>query len=592
MKQFFGAFFGSIVGMLVATLLAVLLLVAIVKASVNTALKGEEEQTEAVNENSVLRLTLEGRISEREKENPFRQLGGVTPFVDAESMGLNVLLKKIRSAATDDKVKGIFLRLRHVQASGFATIEELRHALADFRAKGKFVYSYSENYTQQSYYLASVSDKVFLNPQGSLTWKGLSMNLLFFKNALEKLGVEMQVFKMGKFKSAIEPIVLDKMSAANRLQSEVFLNSIWQSMLHDIATSRKVSIEELNAMANNLSIRFPEDAKGTLIDEAMYEDEVVDEIKKKVGRKKDEDMEFADFRNYHAKGDGVKAGAGRIAVIYATGAINSGEGGDEEVGSVTLAKAIHEARTDDKIKAIVLRVNSPGGSALASDVIWREMVLAQKAKPTVVSMGDVAASGGYYISCAADRIFAQPNTITGSIGVFGVIPNLGPMLEQKLGITVDTVNTNRSSDIASGLRKVTENEHNFIQASVEKVYDTFKTHVSEGRHIAKDEVDSLGQGRVWSGSDAQRLKLVDEFGGLEDAIVWAAKKADTKNYRIMELPRLKGPFEGFFNNKEKEVEKGVTRSALGRAYPYYIHFKALLDLNGVQARLPFNFEVD
>lgn len=588
MKQFFGAFFGSIVGILVATLLSMLLVFVIVKASIGSALGSGETRTEVTSDQTVLKLDLEGRLIERERENPFEQLGDVTPFVDAESAGLNSLVNKLRTAAADEKIKGLYIRLGDLN-SGIASVHELRKAIVAFKKSGKFVYCYSEDYSQLQYYLASAGDRVFLHPEGSLLWKGLSMNLLFFKNALEKLDVDMQVFRHGKFKSAIEPLVLDKMSQANREQSEVFLSSIWQSLLAEVSASRNIPVEELNAMADGLRITVAEDAVGTFIDKLAYEDEIIDEIRKKTGTAKDEKPPFVDCDGYVARGDlDGKVGAGRIAVIYANGAITSGDGSDDEAGSDRLSRALREAREDEKVKAIVLRVNSPGGSALASDVIWREVTLARKAKPTVVSMGDVAASGGYYISCGADRIFAQPNTITGSIGVFGVIPNLGRSLENKLGITMDTVNTNRYSDLGSGLRAVAERERQYIQRMVERVYDTFTARVSEGRHLSRAEVDSLGQGRVWAGSDALKLKLVDEMGGLRDAIAFAAKKAGLTEYRVTELPRLKGPFDGLFNNTEKEVAEKLMSGSLAPVYAYWKHLAHLLKMDGVQARLPYD----
>ncbi len=591
MKQFFGAFFGSLIGLLIATVLGVFLLVAMLKSGLGSVMNSRGTETTVLTGKTILRLDLEGEIIERERENPFSQLADITPMVDGNQLGLNTLIRKIKGAAKDDKITGIYLRFKDLRG-GIASLAELRKALLDFRASGKYVYSYSENFTQGQYYLASVSDRVFLNPEGSIAWKGLAMNMLFFRNAFDKLNIEMQIFRHGKFKSAVEPFILEKMSEANRLQSEVFLNSIWHSLLKDIAASRKVPVEELNAMANNLTIRFAEDALGTLIDQVAYEDEVLDILRQKsevTDSKKS--IPFVKVNKYHAK-PGAGVGAGRIAVVYANGPITSGDGRDEEAGSDRICKALKEARENDKIKAIVLRVNSPGGSALASDVIWREMLLTKKDKPVVVSMGDVAASGGYYISCAADRIFAQPNTITGSIGVFGVLPNFGKLLEHKIGITTDTVNTNKYSDIASGLRAVTPAERDFVQASVERVYEVFTSKVAQGRNISQASVDSMGQGRVWSGSDALKLNLVDELGGLSEAVAYAAEKAGLKDYRITELPKLKGPFDGIFNTAEKEVEQRVLSGTLGAAYPYFKQLQDMVKVSGVQARLPFTFLIE
>jgi protease IV len=587
MKQFFGAFFGSIVGMLVASLLCLLLVIAIIKVSVSAAFKDGTEETSVTQPNSILRLKLEGEIHDREKDNPFKEFGDDAGIFAGGGLGVNTLLRKLQTAQTDDNIKGIYICFRNLNA-GFATLRELREAIREFRQSGKFVYAYAEDFSQKEYFLASAADKVFLHPEGSLEWKGIGMTLMFFKHTFEKLDVDMQVFRHGKFKSAVEPFLLDKMSEANRMQSKTFLNSIWTVMLNGVAKDRKIEQDQLNVMADSLSIRFASDALGTLVDALAYEDQVIAELKNKLGIKASDKLKYVDISSYHErKNTDVKLNSQKIAVIYASGAISGGEGDDNQVGSDRLAKAIREARLDEKIKAIVLRVNSPGGSALASDVIWREMFLAQKVKPTVVSMGDLAASGGYYISCAAGHIFAQPNTITGSIGVFGVIPNLQRMLEKKFGITVDTVNTNRFSDIATGLRPVSEHEHNYIQGSVERVYDTFTKRVAEGRKLSQALVDSIGQGRVWSGEDALRIGLVDQLGGLNDALAFAAKKASLKDYKLVELPRQKGPFDGLLGTKEREMEARILKNNLGPAYVFLKQIRTILELKGVQARLPF-----
>jgi protease IV len=590
MKQFFGAFFGSILGIIISTILAIFITIAAVKSSFSDAFK-EKEEVSVAKANSVLKIVLEGDIHEREKQNPFKELGDMSEAFGGNSgHGLNTLIKKIEGAQADSNIKGIYLTIKNMQA-GSATILELRNSLKAFKESGKFIYAYSEDYSQQQYFLASVSNKVFLNPQGNLTWKGLGASLMFFKHSFEKLDIEMQVFRHGKFKSAVEPFLLDKMSQANRYQSRTFLNSIWNTLLTEVSRDRNLSIEELNRMANNLEIRFPEDALGKFVDQLAYEDEVLDLLKKKVGIKESDKLKFLTLDKYEPKSDS-KLKASKIAVIYANGSISSGEGDDDQVGSASLAKAIKDARLDDKIKAIVLRVNSPGGSALASDVIWREVLLAKKVKPTIVSMGNLAASGGYYISCAADRIFAEPNTITGSIGVFGLIPNLQKMLENKLGITMDTVNTNKHSDMGTGLRRVSESEYAFIQASVEKVYDTFTKRVAEGRNMSQANVDSIGQGRVWTGSDALKINLVDELGGLKDAIAYAAKKAKLTEYRITELPKQKNPFDELFGKKESEMETRMIKRNLGPVYIYFKQLQSVIQLEGVQARLPYELEIN
>ncbi len=590
MKQFFGAFFGSILGLILATVLGVVVIVGIIKTSIDNTFKQDKEETSMVKPNSVLKMELDGPLQERQAENPFKGLGNLSFLGDDDGLGLNNMLKKIEQAKTDKNIKGIYLVFKNLEA-GFASLEELRNSLEDFKRSGKFVYSYSENLGQKEYYLASASSKIILNPQGDIDWKGLSMHLFFFKKVFEKLDVDVQVFRHGKFKSAVEPYFLEKMSEANRFQSETFLNSIWGTMLSGISKSRRTSSDELNSLANTLQIRYPGDAVGKLVDAVSYEDEVLAELRKKTGLKEDEKLRFVELNKYELKEKtDEKAASNKIAVIYANGVITGGEGDDEQVGSERLVKAIRDARTDKKIKAIVLRVNSPGGSALASDVIWREVLLAKKAKPLVVSMGDLAASGGYYISCAADRIFAQPNTITGSIGVFGIIPNVQKALEEKLGITVDTVNTNKYSDIGTGLRPITKYEYDFIQNSVERVYNTFTQRVADGRRMPQAQVDSIGQGRVWTGADALKINLVDELGGINDALAYAAKKTGLKEYRLVELPKQKSPFDALLGNKE--IEARIMKNSLGESYTYIKQLKNLISIKGVQTRLPFEMVVE
>jgi protease-4 len=393
--------------------------------------------------------------------------------------------------------------------------------------------------------------------------------------------------------------MLDKMSEANRLQTETYMNSIWNSMLDGISKERGMSIDKLNELANNLSIESPESAlKEKLVDGLLYEDEVMDLLKKDLGLKEKEKIAFADIAKYQKnvkpsmKDKKLLGKQLKIALIYAVGQIQSGEGDEETIGSDRIAKAIRDARMDSSVKAIVLRVNSPGGSALASDVIWREVTLAKKVKPIVVSMGDVAASGGYYISCAADRIFAQPNTITGSIGVFGILPNMQKAFADKLGINIDTVNTNKHSDVGTPFRKVSESEYSYIQNSVEKVYETFIGRVAEGRKTTTSMVDSIGQGRVWSGTDALKINLVDELGGTNEAINYAAKMAKIDDYKIEEMPKRKDPFSMFLNNKEDEMESRIVKKNLGSQYKFLLQVQNLINLKGVQARLPYELIIN
>ncbi len=592
MKAFFSSFFGAMVGVIIAMVLCTLIFVVSLAGIFDGAFEEMKDRPFKVKENSILVVKLNSPISERSSKNPFDGFN-FGDFGKSDAIGLDQIVDNFKKAKNDENIKGVYLNLTGV-AGGIATLEVIRKAMLDFKSGGKFIYAYAEMYDQKSYYLASVSDKIYLNPQGGMEFKGLSAQIMFYKKALEKLNVEVQIFRHGRFKSAIEPYMLDKMSESNRLQTEVFLGSIWGHMLDRISAARKVSVDELNIIANDLKIQSAQDAvDNKLVDELKYEDEVMSIFRTKLGIKETEKINFVKFAQYtksrdksEKKSDGKD---GKIAVIYAVGSIESGEGDDKTIGSDRIAKAIREARLDSTIKAIVLRVNSPGGSALASDVMWREVLLAKKSKPVIVSMGDVAASGGYYISCAADRIFAEPNTITGSIGVFGMMPNAQKLFSEKLGIIIDTVNTNKHSDMGTLYRPVSEMERALVQKGVEDVYDVFISRVAEGRGMTKAQVDSIGQGRVWTGKDALGIKLVDELGGLENALAYAAKMAKITDYEVESLPKQKDPFENLFKGMSDDAEEKVLGKKLGEQYKYIQHAKSIMEMKGIQARLPFEF---
>lgn len=591
MKQFFGAFFGSCLGILVTGVVMLIIVIASISSVFTEAIKMNEHSTYKPKENSVLRIDLNGDIKERGVKNPFGDLD-LGPFMPKPSIGLNDIIDNLKKAKEDNNIRGIYLEISEPVA-GFATLEEVRNALLDFKSSGKFIYAYSEVYSQKAYYLASTANKLYLNPQGALEIKGLSSQIMFYKKMLEKLDMEVQIFRHGKFKSAIEPFMLDKMSDANRSQVEIYLGSLWNHMITGIAKNRKITVKDINDMADHLSIRSPEDAvKYKLVDDLKYEDEVFSTIKKNISIAETEKIHFVSLTDYSEAYSATKLSKDKIAVIYAVGEIESGDGDENKIGSARIAKAIRDARLDNSIKAIVFRVNSPGGSALASDVIWRETVLAQKAKPFIVSMGDVAASGGYYISCSADRIFAQPNTITGSIGVFGMIPNAQKALSEKLGITIDTVNTNKHSDVGTILRGVTSEEYEYVQQSVEHIYDVFITKVAAGRKTSKNNIDSIGQGRVWSGVDAIKINLVDELGGIKDAIAYAAKQAKLKDYKLVDLPKQKDPIQELFGHGKEEMETRAMKTNLGETYEYVKQVKNVLQLKGVQARLPYEMIIE
>ncbi len=587
MKQFFKFTFASMLGFLLAGFLVFLVFVVIIVSAVSMSKK----ETVVVPDKTILMLTLDQPVSDRSSDNPFAHMSFGMPEA-SKQLGLNDIVSSLKNAAVDKKVKGIYLELSDVP-SGQATIEEIRNALIDFKKSGKFIVSYSEVFTQKSYYLASVSDKIYLNPAGGMEFKGMVGQVMFFKGLLDKIDVQAQVIRHGKFKSAIEPFTLDKMSDANKEQTLTFISGMWNHVLEGISASRKIPVGDLTTIANEYKIQTPQDAVSLkFVDKLLYKDEVLDELKNRVDAKDIRDLKLMKLGRYANAPEAEKENSkDKIAVIYATGSIASGEGDDESIGSETISKAIRKARLDDKVKAVVLRVNSPGGSALASDVIWREMLLCKKAKPVVVSMGNVAASGGYYISCAADKIFAYPNTITGSIGVFGIIPNMKEMFNKNLGITFDEVKTNPYADYIPVTRAMSDAERKIITTDIETIYTTFITHVGEGRKMTTAQVDSIGQGRVWSGVDAKRIGLVDEFGGLNDAVAEAAKLAKLKKYSTMELPEQKDTFEQLIETFTGDNSSVLLKKELGFAYPYFHYLSQMSHMKGIQALMPYEFDI-
>lgn len=588
MKDFFKFVFASMIGFILSFFVAFLLLIAIIGALVSSV--GNEGKV-SIASNSVLHVSLDYPITERTDKNPFAELD-LFGLESKKTLGLNEILANINEAKTDDRIKGIYLDVSSLSA-GMATIEEVRNALIDFKKSGKFIIAYSEVYSQGAYYLSTIADKIYLNPEGMIDFRGLSSEIMFFKGALEKLDIEAQIIKVGTYKSAVEPFILDKMSEPNKQQVSSFLGSMYDHLLSEISKSRKISKESLFSIADSAKIRAPKDALTyKMVDGLKYKDEVLDELKKLTKVDKKKDIKSVSLEDYTANEEiKEESSKNRIAVIYANGEIISGEGDDETIGSERISRAIRKARTDDKVKAIVLRINSPGGSALASDVIWRETVLAKKTKPVIVSMGDVAASGGYYIACAADSIFAQPNTITGSIGVFGIIPNMQKFFKNKLGITFDGVKTGKFADLGSISRPLTEGEKMIIQLEVNKVYDTFTKKVADGRKKDQNYINSIGQGRVWSGTEALNIGLVDRLGDINDAITSAAKKAKLKDYKIVDYPAQIDPFTALFDKSGDQVKAYFVKRELGDNFMYYEQMKSALNLSGVQARVPYNIQI-
>ena len=558
---------------------------------------GNEKSVE-VESNSVLHIAINYSIAERTANNPLSNLGFLGLNTD-KVLGLNDILANIKKAKTDDNIKGIFLDESNM-LSGQATIEEIRNALIDFKKSGKFIVSYSEVYSQPAYYLASVADKVYINPKGIFDFSGFSSQVTFLKGAMDKLGIEAQVIKVGTYKSAVEPYVLTKMSDANREQVTSYLGSLYDHFLTGIGKARKLNKDSLFNIANELRIQSADDAlKYKLVDGLKYKDEVLDELKSRTGTAKKSSQHSVDLGDYtksevkNSEVDDTKiSSSNRIAIVYASGEINGGTGDENSIGSEGLTKALRKVRTDNKVKAVVLRVNSPGGSSLASDVIWREVMLTQKVKPVIVSMGDYAASGGYYISCAADSIFAEPNTVTGSIGIFAILPNLQKLFNDKLGITFDGVKTGQYADLGDISRPLTPQERLILQNQVNRGYDDFTKAVAAGRHKTQAYINSIGQGRVWTGAQALKLGLVDRLGNINDAVASAAKKAGIKDYKLVTYPEQKSIFNRFGANLTAEMKMHVMQSELGENYKYYDRIKTVTQMMRTpQARMPFDIDI-
>lgn len=588
MKQFFKFTLASIVGVLIAGLLLLFITIGVISAMISGG-----EQPSQIESNTVLIMKFDHAIVDRAKKDPFEGLDfGI--FGSMKTAGLNDILDCIKKAKTDDNIKGIYLNPTDIQA-GFGTIEEIRNALIEFKTSGKFIYAYGDYLSQKAYYLVTVADSIAINPQGLVDFRGLGGERTFYKKGLEKLGVEMQIVRHGKFKSAVEPYMLEKMSPENKEQTEAYLKGIWNEVLRDISAARKMGFDELNDIADLVaSFRKADFAKEkNLVDRLKYKDEVINDLKKLTGTSDKKDVKAVDIFKYSkvpAKRETKGLAKNKIAVIYASGAIDGGTS-DDGIKSEELSKAIREARRDSSIKAIVLRINSPGGSAFGSEVIWREVKLASEAKPVVASMGDVAASGGYYIACAADTILANRNTITGSIGIYGMIPNAEKLLTDKLGITHDVVTTNEHSDMISITRPMNKFERDLMQEMIESGYDTFISRVAEGRSISKTAVDEIGQGRVWASSSAIEIKLVDNYGGLTDAIELAKKMANIDTYRIVNLPKLKDPLEELLKELSGSAKAKLMNDQMGEAYKYYEQLRAIVSQKGILARMPYDIDI-
>lgn len=588
MKQFFKFMFASMLGFIISGVVLFFILVGIITGLASRA-DNEEVKVET---NSILKLNLNYAIPERTAKNSFKNFD-FSKFENNNDLGLNDVLANIKKASTDENIKGIYLEMG-INMNSFATLEEIRNELLAFKKTNKFIIAYGELADQKSYYLASVSNKIYLNPAGELVLNGLSSSVMYLKNMFEKIGVNPELIRHGKFKSAGEPLIADKMSDANKEQISSYLGSLYSTMVNGIAISRKKQTSEIETIINKLLIQHPSDAVNLgLADGLKYDDEIELELKKLTNTDLATNLNFIGMEKYAKTPDlGASISEDKIAVIYCNGEIVSGESGDGNMGSQTIAKAIKKARLDDKYKAIVLRINSPGGSAMASDVIWREVILAKKSKPVIVSMGSVAASGGYYIAAPADVIVAQPNTITGSIGVFGLLFNAKELLNNKLGINIQTVKIGDYADLGTPDRPLTEAERAIIQKGVDGIYNDFIKKVAEGRNLTEAQVDSIAQGRVWAATDAKKIGLVDEFGGLNKAIEIAKNKAKISDCRIINFPEMKDPFMTLIEDLSGQANLFFAKNSLTpEQVKMFENINKIMQYRGVQARMSFDVTI-
>lgn len=588
MKNFLSSLLATIVGILVMTIVVVIIFVGIISASTS-------QEIPDVKENTLLVAGFSAPISDRADDNPLTKFISGNPYGD-DMMGLNQILKDLDKAENDENIKGIFLKLSAVSA-GTATLGEIRDALLDFKESGKFIYAYADVYSHKSYYLASVADSIFMTPEGMFLFNGLSAEVNFYKKALDKIGVEMQIVKHGSHKSAGERFVRENLSDENREQVEGYVSALWEKMTGDISKSRDISVADLNTYADELiTVDADQLVESGMIDGLIYYDEVLSLMKKKLGVEEEDDLDAISLKKY--KDVPVKEkkefSRDKIAVVYAMGAVVDGNAGEGYIGSERIAKALRKARRDNTVKAIVLRVNSGGGSAIASDVIYREAMLAAREKPLVASMGDVAASGGYYIVAPADTILASPATITGSIGVVFSIPNMEELMNEKLGVTTDLVSTNTHANILSVMDPLDPTERAIVQKMVDDTYEAFVGVVADGRGKTAEEVDAIGGGRVWAGQAALDVGLIDMFGGLEKSIEVAAEMAGLENYRVQSLPVLEDPFTAIM----KQITGGasmradrILREELGDQFIHYKAIQEIRKMHGLQAIMPFEIDV-
>ena len=587
MKQFLKFFFASFLGT-IASLITLFFLFFIIMLGIVSMVSTDE--TVSISSNTILELEFDKPVPERTQFDNLN-LSSFLAIKISKNIGLNDIVENINKAKNDSNIVAIYMKMDDFNAGSYATIEPIRNALIDFKTSKKPIIAHGNYFSQTAYYLASVADSIYLTPTGGIDFRGLNTQLAFFKKTLDKLEIEAQVIKVGKFKSAVEPFLLEGMSEANREQLNAFVNSINNYLLNKISIARKIEAGEIQNISNNMLVQSPKDAVDyNLIDKLNYEVDVLEILKNISMKKHIKTISLKKYVKVEKPNDAYTSN--RIAVIYAIGEINGGEGSETIIGKDNIVDAIRKARKQDNVKAIVMRVNSPGGSALISDLIWKEVELAKAEKPFVVSYGRYAASGGYYISCGADKIIAEPTTLTGSIGVFSIIPNMQKFFDSKLGITFDGVKSGKFSDFASGLRPLNMDEKNILQKQVDFVYSTFVNNVATGRQMSFDEVNNIGQGRIWSGLQAIDLGLVDEIGGLKYAIESAKELAKIDDYKIIEYPAIKEPFQELIETLQEDMSAMLFSDELDNLFSHYSTALNMVKSKEVQARLPFEIEMN
>ncbi len=584
------AFLSSCLGALTAMVVFFFLAIAFFSAMISGM---SQDKKVVVKDNSVLHLELDAEITELTVENPLAGLP--LPGGEIRRIGLLSLKQAIENARDDDKIKGIYVDVSQSMA-GFSTLQEIRESLLDFRESGKWVVAYNETMSEGAYYLSSAANSVYLNPEGEVEFNGLTASIGFFKKLFDKWQVKPQVFRVGEFKSAVEPFIMEKMSDENRLQLSALANSIYDVLLADIAEIRNIEKQRLEEISDQMLVR---NARSTvdlgLVDSLLYVDEFMTVLRNKLGLEKDEDINFVSYNKYRKSYSTYQKSGNEIAVIVAQGTIVPGDGNqqDQVIAGDKFVEELRKARKDDDIKAIVLRVNSPGGEYRASDMIWREMSLARERKPVIASMSDYAASGGYYISMAADTIVARPTTITGSIGIFGMIFDLSSFLGNEIGITFDEVRTGDYGDTYTVTRPLTQFEKSYIQKSLDEYYDTFTRKAAEGRDMVQSDILQVASGRVWTGQQAIDNKLVDVLGGIDDAIRIAAKAAGVEDdYKVRYYPTPRNFFEELLKNLEENAQSALVKKQMGDLHYWHRESRKILQYQGIQARMPFELKFE